>query len=80
MYEMNPYKVLGVRNNAPGIECKKEFRRLCKLYHTDNESGGNRKEFDKVQEAWKLISSGYMVAEKKRITHKKLFQYEVISE
>ena len=54
---INPYKVLGVKDNAPTDECKKAYRILSRKYHPDNNGDANL--FDQVQKAWQMISEGY---------------------
>ena len=52
----NPYKILGVKENATDHEIKNAYRRLAKVYHPDRCGG------DKAKEAkFKEISSAYSV-------------------
>lgn len=53
---MNPYKVLGVDQDASIDVCKKAYRRLSRKYHPDN--GGDSNLFHDVQQAWKSIEDG----------------------
>lgn len=79
----NPYKVLGVENNASVDVCKKAYRKLCAKYHPDNPTG-DREKFDEVQSAWKLIESGKFVTfnmpKKRCLKHSSLFKFTVITE
>lgn len=52
---MNPYTVLGVEDNASKEVCKKAYRKLCAMYHPDN-NGGNPELFCKCQTAWNTIN------------------------
>lgn len=78
---LNPYKVLGVRDNAPKEECKRAYRKLCAKYHPDN--GGDSDKFDEVNKAWSMImnptpsSISVIRKQKKHLKHKSLFNFEV---
>lgn len=57
---MNPYKVLGVSEDADEDEIKKAYRSLSRKYHPDsNINNPNKKQaeerFKEVQEAYKMI-------------------------
>lgn len=54
---LNPYKVLGVPNNADMSVVKKAYRSLSKKYHPDVK-GGDRDKFEEVQKAFSMIESG----------------------
>ena len=74
----NPYKVLGVSIGTSIDDCKKAYRKLCRLHHPD--SGGSREIFDEVQEAWKMIESGqadvsFLVIKRTGLRHKTLFTF-----
>lgn len=53
---MNLYTVLGVESDAPLAAIKKEYRRLSKIYHPDNQKTGDEKSFREINEAWKVLS------------------------
>ncbi len=55
------YDVLGITKAASQIEIQKAFRRRCLLTHPDKIRGGERTAFDKVSEAYDVLS-----CEKKR--------------
>lgn len=52
---MNPYKVLGVAENATTEEIKKAHRRLVKDHHPD--MGGDAVDFGKIQLAYEVLSN-----------------------
>lgn len=77
---LNPYQVLGIRDNAPKEECKKAYRRLCAKYHPDN--GGDKDKFDEVNKAWTMIQNpekniGIIRRQKPHLKHKSLFNFVV---
>lgn len=76
----NPYKVLGVSNNAPIDVCKKAYRKLCMKYHPDSGSG-DLDAFERVQKAWGMIQSGVAIplVTKKAVIHRSLFKFDTIS-
>lgn len=80
---INPYKILGVENNASLDVCKKAYKRLCAKFHPDSPTG-NRDKFDEVHEAWDLISNGKAltlgVLKSRSLTHQSLFNFVVVSE
>ena len=53
---MNPFKVLGISENSTDAERKKAYRKLCALYHPDN-NGGDANKFDEVQKAWGMLNN-----------------------
>lgn len=50
----NYYQILGVSNTASDEEIKKAYRRLAMKHHPDR--GGNSAEFQKIQEAYSVLS------------------------
>lgn len=56
---MNPFKTLGLENNASIEETKKRFRKLSMTMHPDK--GGDEVEYAKLLDAYKLILDGYKV-------------------
>ena len=50
---MNPYDILGVKENATESECKKAYIRLIKIHHPDK--GGDPQNFQNIQNAWNNI-------------------------
>lgn len=81
---INPFKVLGVSDDTPILECKKAYRKLCAKYHPDSATG-DRKKFDEIQSAWGMIESGTYVTLKlpksRSLSHdNKLFVFKVVSE
>ena len=54
---MNPFKTLGLKNNASIEETKKKFRKLSMKMHPDK--GGDEVEYAKLLDAYKLILDGY---------------------
>lgn len=78
---MNPYKVLGVEDNASIEVCKKAYRRLISMYHPDV-STGNEVLFQEVQKAWEMVKSGSYVVlklpKKRGLTHNELFTFSVV--
>lgn len=78
---LNPYKVLGVHDNASKDDCKKAYRRLCAKYHPDN--GGDPIKFDEVNKAWKDIEQGVVhksvtTIVRKGLRHKSIFNFELV--
>lgn len=59
----NPYKRLGLPDNADFAEVKKRFRELSMEKHPDK--GGNENEYKKILEAYKRIEGGYRVPKRK---------------
>lgn len=79
---MNPYRILGVSDNASIDVCKKAYRRLCARYHPDSTTG-NRDKFDEVQKAWGMIENGFKVFQKpmsRCLTHRSLFNFVEVSQ
>lgn len=73
-----PYSILGVSEGASLEECKRAYRRLCKIHHPD--MGGDPIKFDKVRVAWGMIKSGrYKYPQEFVLTHVGLFDFAVIS-
>ena len=56
---MNPYKLLGLKDNASIEETKKRFRKLSLKLHPDK--GGDEEVYAKLLEAYHLILDGYKV-------------------
>lgn len=52
----NPYKILGVADNASLDECKKAMRKLARQHHPD--FGGDAETFCKINKAYNDIISG----------------------
>lgn len=78
----NPYKVLGVEDNAPLTECKKAYRLLSRKYHPDNNGDANK--FHEVTKAWEMIESGEVKnmilvgnSRTKFLHHKGLFSFSI---
>ena len=55
-YGYNPYKVLGVADDADLKVVKAAYRKLVKLYHPD--LGGDTQKFLVIQEAFEDIETG----------------------
>lgn len=55
-YGYNPYKVLGVADNADFKVVKAAYRKLVKIYHPD--LGGDTQKFITIQEAFEDIETG----------------------
>lgn len=53
---MNPYKVLGLEENASLADVKKAYRKLAMKHHPDK--GGNHNEFIKIQAAYDHLVHG----------------------
>ena len=51
---MNPYKILGVNQDATQDEIKKAFRKLALKYHPDK--GGDEEKFKQVNQAYSMIA------------------------
>ena len=51
------YDVLGITRSASSVEIQKAYRRRCVLTHPDKAPGGGRAAFDKVSEAYDVLSS-----------------------
>jgi molecular chaperone DnaJ len=63
MIEENPYKILGIEENASDEEVKKAFKKLALKYHPDRakdaeERTKNEEEFKKINSALQRIQSG----------------------
>lgn len=58
---MDPWKVLGIPRDSDIKDVKSAYRALAKVYHPDNISTGDAKEYSKIQEAYKSIESGMCV-------------------
>lgn len=58
----DPYKVLGVQQNATATEIRKAYRALVKKYHPDkNKSADAAAHFLAIQEAYEQISTGQII-------------------
>ncbi len=53
----DPYKVLGVQQNAEMDDIKKQYRNLCRKYHPD--ANINNPDKDKAEEKFKEIQAAY---------------------
>lgn len=78
---LNPYKVLGVSNGTSKEDCKKAYRKLCKLHHPDNCNGDDTK-FTEISKAWDLINSGKfdisrVAVKRKSLSHISLFKFSI---
>ena len=51
----NPYKTLGVQENADDIQIKKAYKKLAMQHHPDK--GGDAKKFQEVSEAYDTIKT-----------------------
>lgn len=56
---MNPFRTLGLKDNASIEETKKRFRKLSMKMHPDK--GGDEAEYAKLLDAYKLILDGYKI-------------------
>lgn len=56
---MNPFAVLGLRDNAPIEEALKVWRRLRTKLHPDH--GGDEEKFRTAKDAWEKIEAGYRI-------------------
>ena len=52
---MDYYKILGVPNTATEQEIKQAYRKMAAKHHPDRE-GGNKEEFQKIEEAYRILS------------------------
>jgi curved DNA-binding protein CbpA len=52
----NPYKTLGVSQNADQKEIRAAYRNLAKKYHPDTGAGSSAERFRAVQDAYDLLS------------------------
>jgi len=52
---MDYYKILGVSNTATEQEIKQAYRKMAAKHHPDRE-GGNKEEFQKIEEAYRILS------------------------
>ena len=55
--EKNYYQILEVPNNASQTSIKKNYLKLAKIYHPDVYKGADRNRFQKIQEAYKVLSN-----------------------
>lgn len=79
---LNPYEVLGVKNGTSVEDCKKAYKKLCKIHHPDN-NGGNREKFDEVNKAWNMINdvgSELSITDMSQtyLRHYSLFKFRVV--
>lgn len=51
------YQILEVPNNATQTSIKKNYLKLAKLYHPDVYKGADKNRFQKIQEAYKVLSN-----------------------
>jgi curved DNA-binding protein CbpA len=52
----NPYKTLGVSQNADQREIRTAYRNLAKKYHPDTGKGSSAERFRAIQDAYDLLS------------------------
>ncbi len=58
--KMNPYEMLGIKENATEAEIKSAHRRQVKKYHPDvSKYPRASKKFKIIQEAYEMIKNGY---------------------
>lgn len=83
---MNPYKILGVEDNASKDVCKVAYRTLMRLNHPD--AGGSVEKATELNRAYEMIQNGYRVTSptfkenvykpkstaKAKYTHKSIFE------
>lgn len=62
MKKFDPYKVLGVAQEATLDDIKRAWRDLVKVHHPDK-SGGNREQFEEVSRAYAILSDSKSRAE-----------------
>ena len=80
----NPYKVLGVSDNAPLDVCKKAYKRLAREAHPD--FGGSAEEFCRINDAFHMIEAGFKLsftassAKKQVLRHTDLMNFALFSE
>ncbi|AOA64953.1 hypothetical protein PP7435_CHR4-0568 [Komagataella phaffii CBS 7435] len=58
-FEIEPYEILGVNNEATPVEIKKSYYKLCLIHHPDKKSGSdssNDEHFQKIQFAYSILS------------------------
>ena len=55
--DKNFYQILEVPSNATQTSIKKNYFKLAKLYHPDVYKGTDKNRFQKIQEAYKVLSS-----------------------
>lgn len=55
MKDLNPYQVLGVDEKCETKKIKRSYHKLCLKYHPDKNTGF-RKEFDRVQVSYMILS------------------------
>lgn len=59
---LNPFKVLGIDDNAPLEAAKVAFKSLVKKYHPDVDPSPNAKvKFQEISDAFEKIKGGYKV-------------------
>ena len=52
----NYYSVLGLTDNASGIEIKNQYRKLAKQYHPDRNNESTEKEMSEINKAYEVLS------------------------
>jgi molecular chaperone DnaJ len=55
--EKNHYQILELPSNATPTTIRKNYIKLAKLYHPDVYKGADRNRFQRIQEAYKVLSN-----------------------
>lgn len=72
---MNPFKVLGVSEDANKDTIKKAYKKLCVKWHPDNNNGDST-EFLKIRKAFNMLEKGQHTVSGKCLVHTDIFHFQ----
>ena len=59
----NYYSVLGLTDNASGIQIKNQYRKLAKQYHPDRNNESTQEKMSEINKAYEVLSDAVLKVE-----------------